>query len=72
MTAVGEMETRMRAISFTNSRTRFGTGYCIYQQFVRGIPLSQPIKAWDGKTPPEQDVMDLIGFLRMDSILQFA
>ena len=42
------------------SRTRYGTGYYIYQQFVRGIPLSHPIKAWDGKTPPDQDVLDLI------------
>src|ERR1044071_5835376 len=29
------------------SRTHYGTGYYIYQQFVRGIPLSQSIKAWD-------------------------
>ena len=42
------------------SRTHYGTGYFIYQQFVRGIPLSQPIKAWDGKTPPDKDVLDLI------------
>jgi hypothetical protein len=42
------------------SRTRYGTGYYIYQQFVRGIPLSQPIKAWDGKTPPGKDVLELI------------
>lgn len=42
------------------SRTRYGTGYYIYQQFVRGIPLSQPIKAWDGKTPPGKDVLELL------------
>ena len=42
------------------SRTHYGTGYYIYQQFVRGIPLSRPIKAWDGKTSPDQDVIDLI------------
>jgi hypothetical protein len=42
------------------SRTHYGTGYYIYQQFVRGIPLSQPIKAWDGKTPPGKDALDLI------------
>ena len=42
------------------SRTHYGTGYYIYQQFVRGIPLSQPIKSWDGKTPPGKDVLDLI------------
>ena len=42
------------------SRTHYGTGYYIYQQFVRGIPFSQPIKAWDGKMPPGKDVLDLI------------
>lgn len=42
------------------SRTHYGTGYYIYQQFVHGIPLSQPIQAWNEKTPPAQDVLDLI------------
>jgi hypothetical protein len=42
------------------SRTHYGTGYYIYQQFVRGIPLSQPIRAWDGKTAPDQEVLKLI------------
>jgi hypothetical protein len=42
------------------SRTHYGTGYYIYQQFVRGIPLSQPIRAWDGKTPPDKGVLELI------------
>ncbi len=42
------------------SRTRYGTGYYIYQQFVRGIPLSQPLKTWDGKTSPGSDVLELI------------
>jgi len=42
------------------SRTHYGTGYYIYQQFVPGIPLSRPIKAWDGKTPPDKDVLDLV------------
>ncbi len=42
------------------SRTFYGTGYYIYHQFVDGIRLSQPIKAWDGKTPPSRDVLDLI------------
>ncbi|HXS67979.1 MAG TPA: DUF2961 domain-containing protein [Candidatus Polarisedimenticolia bacterium] len=41
------------------SRTHYGTGYYIYHQFVEGIPLSQPIKAWDGKMPAT-DVLDLI------------
>lgn len=42
------------------SRTRYGTGYYIYQQFVPGTPLSQPLQAWDARTPPAQDVRDLI------------
>lgn len=42
------------------SRTFYGTGYYIWHQFVPGTPLSQPIKAWDTKTPPAQDVVDLI------------
>ena len=43
------------------SRTRYGTGYYIYHQFVDGTRLSRPITAWDAKTPPEKDVLDLIG-----------
>ena len=31
------------------SRTHYGTGYYIYHQYVPGAPLSQPIRAWDGK-----------------------
>ena len=42
------------------SRTHYGTGYYIYHQFVPGIPLSQPIKSWDGKTAPGRDVLELI------------
>ena len=42
------------------SRTHYGTGYYIYEQFVPGAKLSQPIRAWDGKTPPDKDVLDLL------------
>ena len=42
------------------SRTCYGTGYYIYQQYVEGTPLSQPIEAWDGKTPPADDVLKLL------------
>jgi hypothetical protein len=41
-------------------RTRYGTGYYIYHQFVPGAPLSQPIRAWDAKTPPGKKVLDLL------------
>jgi len=42
------------------SRTFYGTGYYIYHQFVKGTKLSRPIAPWDGKTPPDRDVLDLI------------
>src|SRR2546426_4739234 len=42
------------------SRTRYGTGYYIYHQYVRGAKLSHPIRAWDGGTPPDKDVLQLI------------
>src|SRR5205809_786945 len=42
------------------SRTRYGTGYYIYHQYVRGTKLSQPFRAWDGRTPPDKDVLELI------------
>jgi hypothetical protein len=43
------------------SRTHYGTGYYIYHQFVPGAKLSQPIRAWDGQTPPDPAVLELIG-----------
>lgn len=42
------------------SRTHYGTGYYIYHHYVGGAKLSQPIRAWDGKTPPDSDVLELI------------
>ena len=42
------------------SRTFYGTGYYIYQQLVNGAKLSQPIRRWDGKTPPDPEVVKLI------------
>jgi len=53
-------------IAFTNSfrmdytRTHYGTGYYIYQQYVGGARLSQPLTSWTGATKPDQDVLDLI------------
>ncbi len=43
------------------SRTHYGTGYYIYDQYVRGIKLSRPIEAWNERTTPERDVLELIG-----------
>ncbi len=42
------------------SRTHYGTGYYIYHRYVRGAKLSRPLRAWDGKTPPNDDVLKLI------------
>ena len=42
------------------SRTHYGTGYYIYDQFVPGTKLSQPIRSWNGQTPPDKDVIELI------------
>jgi len=49
-----------RSFRMAYSRTRYGTGYYIYHQYVRGAPFSQPIRAWDGRTPPDADVLELI------------
>jgi len=42
------------------TRTRYGTGYYIFHQYVPGAKLSQPISAWDAKTPPGNDVLELL------------
>src|SRR4029450_11279962 len=49
-----------KSFQMAYSRTRYGTGYYIYHQFAPGTKLSQPIKAWDGKRPPDKDVLELI------------
>ena len=42
------------------SRTHYGTGYYIYQQYVRGVRFSHPIRAWNETSVPDQDVLTLI------------
>ena len=49
-----------RSFRMAYSRTHYGTGYYIYHQYVGGAKLSQPLHAWDGKTPPDADVLRLI------------
>src|SRR5262249_29905889 len=49
-----------RSFRMAYSRTRYGTGYYSYHQYVRGAKLSRPLRAWDGKTPPDADVLKLI------------
>ncbi len=49
-----------RSFRMAYSRTFYGTGYYIFDQFVEGTRLSQPIRTWDAKTPPPKDVLDLL------------
>lgn len=53
-------------VAFENSfrmaygRTHYGTGYYIYDQYVKGARLSHPIQTWDGSKAPDSDVLDLV------------
>jgi hypothetical protein len=49
-----------RSLQLAYSRTHYGTGYYIYDQFVPGTPLSQPLVPWTESTVPGGDVLDLI------------
>jgi hypothetical protein len=49
-----------KSFTLAYSRTRYGTGYFIYHQFAPGAKLSQPVKAWDGKSSPDEDVLQLL------------
>jgi hypothetical protein len=49
-----------KSLRLAYSRTRYGTGYYIYHQFVEGTPLTSPIKSWDVHTAPDTDVVHLI------------
>ena len=42
------------------SRTHYGTGYYIYQQYVPGAKLSRSIRAWNDHARPDKDVLALI------------
>jgi hypothetical protein len=48
-----------RSFRLGYSRTHYGTGYYIWQQFVPGTRLSQPIKSWQEQPVPE-DVAKLL------------
>ena len=43
------------------SRTKYGTGYYIYNLFADENNLSQPVKSWNIQQVPGKDVTDLIG-----------
>lgn len=47
------------SLQIAYGRTRYGTGYYIYDRFVPGTPLSHPPDTWN-ETPPGKDVLNLI------------
>ncbi len=49
-----------RTFRLAYSRTHYGTGYYIYHLYDRSAPLSQPLRSWDGQTPPGRDVLELL------------
>jgi hypothetical protein len=53
-----------RSFQMAYTRTHYGTGYYIYDQFVPGTPLSHPIQSWSENAAPDADetkaVLDLI------------
>src|SRR5262249_23805605 len=48
-----------RSFQMAYSRTHYGTGYYIYQTYVPGARLSQPIASFTGQ-PPDQAVLELM------------
>jgi hypothetical protein len=49
-----------KSFQMAYSRTRYGTGYYIYDQFVPGTRLTHPLVSWNPNTVPDQDVLDLL------------
>ncbi|MCU1321286.1 MAG: hypothetical protein JWM43_935 [Acidobacteriaceae bacterium] len=49
-----------RSFQMAYTRTRYGTGYYIYDQFVPGTAISHPLKSWDESSVPERDVLNLV------------
>jgi Protein of unknown function (DUF2961) len=49
-----------RNFQMAYTRTHYGTGYYIYDQFVPGTPLSRPIQSWNENVFPGHEVLDLI------------
>lgn len=49
-----------RSFRMAYSRTHYGTGYYIYQQYVPGTRLSRPLRSWNENSLPDQDVLDLL------------
>jgi hypothetical protein len=58
-----------KSFQMAYSRTHYGTGYYIYQQYVRGAKLSQPVNSWN-EQPPNKDALDLINRAGSDLVPQ--
>ena len=59
-----------RSFRMEYDRTHYGTGYYIFSRYVPGAKLSQPLTAWDGKTPPAKDVLALVARAGSDLVSQ--
>ncbi len=57
-----------RSFQMAYSRTRYGTGYYIYHQFVEGVPLSQRLRSWSTNVAPPADVLILNASAGMDLV----
>ena len=49
-----------KSFQMAYTRTHYGTGYYIYDQFVPGTPLSHSIHSWNEDVIPDHDVLDLL------------
>jgi hypothetical protein len=50
-----------RSFRMAYSRTHYGTGYYIFDQYVGGARLSRPVTGWDAATPPPAAMAQLFG-----------
>lgn len=49
-----------RSFQMAYTRTRYGTGYYIYDRFVPGTQMSHPLQSWDESAVPGKEVLDLL------------
>lgn len=49
-----------KSFRLSYSRTHYGTGYFIYQLYVPGAQLSQPLRSWSEQSVPAKDVLELL------------
>lgn len=48
-----------RSFRMAYTRTHYGTGYYIWQQWVPGLPLTTPVRTWTA-SPPDPDILALL------------